>query len=59
MFAHLSVVLLHTDGNSVLTLNFLVAVMNTLDSKTYYFKEQLNSLSKMQMLKAFVTANRG
>ena len=45
---------------SDITLNFLVAVMNTLDTKTHSSNETAEfSLSKMLILKAFVTANRG
>ena len=50
-----------------LRLNFLVAVVNTLNIKTHSKKKKkkkkkkkgLNSVSKMQTLKSYVIANRG
>ena len=48
-----SAVLIH------LTLHFLVAVVNTLNTKTHSSKEIGEFCSKMQVLKAFAIANRG
>ena len=41
-----------------LTFHFLVAVVNTLNTKTPV-KKKLNSFSKLQMLNAFVIADSG
>ena len=42
-----------------LALKFLVAVVNTLNISTHPVKKKLNSLLKMQMLKAFGIAYSG
>ena len=43
----------------MLTLNFLVAVVNTLSTETHPSKNIAEFFSKMRMLKAVVYANRG